>query len=301
MDWRDILKVRLRASRVRFDHPLRGATTLRIGGPAECLVDVEGEDDLAALLGLVAERELPLFILGKGSNVLIPDDGLRGVVMRLGRTFSEVERLGESNRVVAGAGQPNPRFLEACRRWGLGGMEFLTAIPGTIGGAIAMNAGAHDGETARYLRVVRFHEHPGGIRNEPAESFRFGYRESPLRGQLGRIVLAGQFELTPLGEAEIRARIELFQEFRRRTQPRDFPNSGSVFKNPPGEHAARLIDAAGLKGARRGGAQVSDKHANFIVNRGGATAADVVGLVDLVRQRVYQQTGIDLELEIQVL
>jgi UDP-N-acetylmuramate dehydrogenase len=307
--WKAALRERLRNSRVGFDAPLRNATTLRIGGPAECLVELESEADLLALFAVVDAERLPLFVLGKGSNVLVPDAGIRGIVIRLGRGFAAFEQGGaagggagnEVGLVRAGAAMANPAFIEAYRALGLGGMEFLIAVPGTIGGAIAMNAGAHQGSTADHLRRVRFFERGRGIAEEPADRFEFAYRHSTLRGQLGRVTLAGSFALAPTPPEEVAARLALFQAYRRDSQPRDFPNCGSVFKNPPGHFAARLIQEAGLKGARFGDAQVSEKHANFIVNRGAATARDVLALVDLVRRRVYTVTGIELELEVQVL
>ena len=195
----------------------------------------------------------------------------------------------------------NAAFVSGCRALGLGGMEFLVAIPGTIGGAIAMNAGAHDGETARFLRAVRFYEASGDIHELPATAFKFAYRSSPLRGQDGRVVLSGEFRLEPMSQEDIRRREAGFQAYRRETQPRDFPNCGSIFKNPPGDFAARLIEAADLKGRRLGGAQVSEKHANFIVNRDHATGSEVLDLIDLIRNTVYQESGIRLELEMQVM
>ena len=297
--WRDRIQAALPTARVRFDQPLRNATTLRIGGPADCFAEIEEEEELGALLGVVGEYCLPFFILGKGSNVLVPDEGLRGVVVRLGRGFGSVAIKGTA--VSAGAGCANAAFVERCRVAGLGGMEFLIAVPGTIGGAVAMNAGAHDGETARILAAVRYFQIGEGLREEAASAFSFAYRHSPLQGQQGRIVLSADFRLEPRPKEQIAERVAAFQTYRRETQPRDFPNCGSVFKNPPGDFAARLIEAAGLKGKILGNAQVSEKHANFIVNRGGAMASEVLALVDLIRENVYSQSGIVLDLELQVL
>lgn len=297
--WREELAGRLSQSRLQTDAPLRGLTTLRIGGPAECLVDLEGEADLLALFEVVEKAGAPCLVMGKGSNILIPDEGVRGVVIRLGKSFQQLTRRG--SRVSAGCGCVNARFVENCRRWGLGGMEFLIAVPGTIGGAIAMNAGAHAGETAEFLRKVRLYRFGQGIVEEDATAIEFAYRSSPLRGQAGVVVLAGEFEMRVDSDEGIKTRIEQFQTFRRETQPRDYPNCGSVFKNPADDFAARLIEEAGLKGQRLGGAQVSEKHANFIVNRGGASASEVLALVDLIRERVYSLNQVELELELQVL
>lgn len=291
-------------SRVRFDVPLRPLTTLRIGGPADALVDLGSEADVSALFSFLERAGLPAFILGKGSNLLVDDAGVRGVVVRLGRGLDDFAAAPEaeadgSRLVTAGAALVNGQFVSRCEGLGLGGMEFLIAVPGSIGGAIAMNAGAHQGETADFLDMVRIYEGGTGLHDVPARQLRFAYRHSELRGQDGRLVLAGRFRLRPAEPAAIRAQVAAFQAYRRDTQPRDFPNCGSVFKNPPGDFAARLIEAAGLKGHHHGAAQISEKHANFIVNRGGATAADVLGLIDLVRTRVAAESGITLALELQ--
>jgi UDP-N-acetylmuramate dehydrogenase len=297
--WRDEVRERMKDSRVRFDAPMRPLTTLRIGGPADCLVDLESEADLLALFGLVGEAGLPYLVIGKGSNILVADAGVRGVVIRLGKAFQQVSRQGQS--VTAGGGCTNGKFVDQCRGWGLGGMEFLIAVPGSIGGAIAMNAGAHGRETADFLQSVRLFRQGGDIVSEDAADIPFAYRTSPLRGQAGVLVLGGAFRLRPMAEGEISEHIDAFHTYRRETQPRDFPNCGSVFKNPPGDFAARLIEEAGLKGHMMGAAQVSEKHANFIVNRGGASTAEVLALVDLVRERVYSLNQVELELELQVL
>ena len=299
--WHDRVERALAESTVKWDAPLHQAVTLRVGGPAECLVELESEADLKPLFALIEEEALPFYVLGKGSNVLVRDEGLPGIVIRLGRAFGEVCQGPEPGTVIAGAGLSNAAFVDRSRKWGLGGMEFLVAIPGSIGGAIAMNAGAHDGETATFLRSARVFSPESGIESRDAGQFEFAYRSSPLRADRGRLVLEGVFGLRKMSEAEARTRQDAIHRWRRDHQPRDFPNCGSVFKNPPGDFAARLIDMAGLKGRMQGGAQVSEKHANFIVNRGGATADDVLALVDFIRETVYRRNGVELELEMQVI
>ena len=301
--WRDALQAALTRSRVRFDVPLKPLTTLRVGGPADALVQLECDEDVTRLFEVVARYDLPWTALGKGSNLLVPDLGVRGVVLQLGRAYAAVTPGAALHTVSAGGAVPNAQFVEHCRRSGLGGLEFLIAIPGSIGGAVAMNAGAHQGETADALVSVRYYEWGQGIATSPAEdfAFAFAYRTSALRATQGRMVLAAVFRLQPVDEGTSRARIARFQTYRRETQPRDFPNCGSVFKNPPGDFAARLIEAAGLKGRMLGGAQVSAKHANFIVNRGHATADDILGLIALIRENILRETGVALELELQLL
>ena len=299
--WQSQLPGRLQHSRVEFGALLARATTLRVGGPAECLVEVEGEADLVRLFEALAEWELPHTVLGRGSNVLIADAGLPGVVLRLGKTFRTFSVEPGGTRARAGAALVNSAFIEHCREAGLGGMEFLIAVPGNIGGAVAMNAGAHGGETARQLAAVRLFDSSRGIREAPATDFQFGYRASPLRGGGGILVLEAVFDLQACPEREILARKKAFLAHRARTQPRDYPNSGSVFKNPAGDFAGRLVEQAGLKGHCVGDAQVSEKHGNFIVNRGRATASEVLALIRLIQAKVQETSGISLKLELQVL
>ncbi|MCZ6558591.1 MAG: FAD-binding protein, partial [SAR324 cluster bacterium] len=224
-DWVDKLRDTLRDSAVRPQAPLRPLTTLRIGGPAECLVELESEADLLALFDLIESAALPFLVLGKGSNVLVPDEGVKGVVIRLGKAFQRIAR--QENLISAGAGCANGGFVEQCRKWGLGGMEILIAVPGTIGGAIAMNAGAHDGETAQFLQAVRVFRAGEGIKTQDAAGIPFAYRTSPFRGQEGVLVLGGEFRLNNMDGHDIKHRIRTFQSYRRETQPRDFPNCGS--------------------------------------------------------------------------
>lgn len=304
--WRERLIAGLTQSEALADAPLAPLTTLRIGGPADLLITAESETDLIRVLSQARDEGTPLTVLGKGSNVLAPDVGLRGIVLRLGRAFAEfrIEGRGEARTAWAGAGMANATFVERARAGGLGGMEFLVTIPGTIGGAIAMNAGAFHGETASYLVAVQsidLTQDPLAPSIQAAGAFAFAYRSSALRAQDQKLVTAGQFRLEPTPDGEIQARKERHMAYRRNTQPREYPNCGSVFKNPPGTFAAKLIEEAGLKGRRLGGAQVSEKHANFIVNRGGATCSDVLALIDLIRQTVYDRSRIRLELEVQIL
>jgi len=316
MDWRDELAQQLPNSRLRRDYALAQVTTLSLGGPADALVDVADEAELVILFDFIRQRNLSWRLLGKGSNVLVPDEGVRGVVLRLGRGFSQVLRGSEMPKdslllpgdngandtmVWAGAGVSNPVFVRQCRNWGLGGMAFLTAVPGSIGGALAMNAGAHGAETSTFVRWARvLHLEKQQIMHLRREDMAFAYRQSPLKVSAGMLALGAVFQLQPMAQAEMEAAERAIQQYRRDTQPRDYPNCGSVFKNPPGHHAARLIQEAGLKGQRLGGMQVSEKHANFMVNRQDGTAKDMLALVALVRQTVQQRTGIALELEVEV-
>ena len=282
--------------RLQAGHALAPLTSFRIGGPAALFAEPHGDDDLAAIARAVSDAGVPWTILGKGSNVLVSDAGFQGLVIRLGRAYQWMERDG--TRVRAGAAMPLPRVSGGAAAAGLTGLEFGVAIPGSLGGAVRMNAGAHARSMSDVVEAVRVFSIDGGsARLVPAEEAGFAYRTSAF----GRDTLVLEATMA-LREAEPRAIRELMDEaraWRRATQPLAEPSCGSVFKNPPGDHAARLVDAAGCKGLTHGGAQVSAKHANFIVTRPGATAADVLAVIRDVRRRVADRFGVDLETEVE--
>lgn len=275
--------------------PLWKWTTLRAGGPADRLVFPESPEELAALM------ERRPFILGGGSNLLVADAGIRGDVVCLAKGFARVEiveRRGGMARVYAGAGARLARLAAACYRAGLTGMEFAHGIPGLVGGALIMNAGTGEGEMKDVVELVTVMERGGAQRGIAADECGFAYRGSALAA---RGVVTGAFLRLREGEREtIRQKMRRLQRARMAAQPLDLPSAGSVFKNPPGESAWRLIAQAGLRGARVGGAQVSEKHANFIVNTGGATAKDVVALMETIERRVEETSGVTLEREIRL-
>ncbi len=284
-------------NRLRLDEPLARYTAARLGGPAAALLVVRSADELARALRLLWEAALPFHILGGGSNVLVSDAGVEAVVLvnRARRT-----RFA-SDRVWAEAGASLGSLARQAARRGLSGLEWAAGIPGTVGGAVFGNAGAHGGDTAASLLLAEIlHPARGRLRLSAAE-MGFGYRTSALkRGELPAIVLSASLRLHPRPEAEIQAQMEAYQAHRRRTQPPG-ASMGSMFKNPPGDYAGRLIEAAGLKGTRLGGAEISPIHANFFINRGDATAQDVYRLIRLAQESVRRKFGISLELEIELL
>lgn len=281
---------------VRAGEPLARYTSFRIGGPAEWFVVPESTAGLAAALRAAWEEGCPVTVLGGGTNLLVADEGVRGMVVRIGRPLSRVEWDGPS--VYAQAGAPLPALAKQAQQRHLSGLEFAAGIPGTLGGAIAMNAGAHDGDMARIVRAVEAVRRDGTVVTFTGAECRFRYRGSRFLGSNEWIVTAALMELEPDDPAAIRARMDHYLERRRRTQPLGTRNAGSIFKNPPGDYAGRLIDAAGCKGWREGDAEVSALHGNFIVNRGGASAADVFRLLRRVRRRVKEQFGVSLDLEV---
>ena len=276
-------------------HPLGPMTTLGVGGPARWYAEPRDAAELAAVLRDLGER--PLLVVGRGSNLLVGDRGWPGVAVRLGAGFKTMTR--EGSVVTAGGGASMPALAAWLATEGLSGLEFAAGIPATVGGSVRMNAGAHGGQTGARLRyaVVASPRIPDGER-VGAEALRFAYRHSELPP--GAVVTAATWELEPDDPAAIRARLDELRAWRRATQPLRQRNCGSVFTNPPGDSAGRLIDAAGLKGRRRGGAQVSEKHANFIVTAPGCTAADVRDLIAEVRAAVAAAGGPELVPEVRI-
>ncbi len=297
----DAARAILRAAcgdRVRADVPMAPLTTFRIGGPAAVFLEPETLEDLHAVARAVAQTGVAVAIVGKGSNVLVADEGFAGIVLRLGRGFRWSARDGGT--VTAGAAMPLPALAGVAQQHGLAGLGFGVAIPASLGGAVRMNAGAHDGQMADVVASVDVLElAEDRARTLPAEEVGFAYRSTTLAADA--VVFAASLRLRAGDPTEIRAAMDAARRWRRDTQPIAEPNCGSVFTNPPGEHAAALIDAAGLKGASIGGASVSTKHANFIVTAPGATAADVRALIELVRAGVSRASGIVLQTEVRTI
>ena len=305
-EWLEALQKTPLTSRLRRKESLKRFNTWRIGGNAECLVDVVNVADLSLLLPFIRKHRIPWFILGKGSNLLIPDTYWPGIILHLSGEFRGWEPLEgnsafEKNEVVAGAALADVTFAQRCVTRGWGGMEFLIGIPGTIGGAVAMNAGAHGGETAEFLKEAEWMDMEGNLHNSPRERLEFCYRYSELMGNYGRIITRAVFQLRESDPETVEKNLLECQQFRMEKQPYNQPSCGSVFKNPPGDYAARLMESSGLKGKIRGGAQISPKHANFIVNNGGASSADILSLIDTARETVFINHSINLELEVQIL
>jgi UDP-N-acetylmuramate dehydrogenase len=280
--------------RIVLQEPLAKYTSMRVGGAADYYFEPADKADVIQLVRYLRRQEFPYFVLGRGSNVLVSDEGYRGAVINVEEGLSDVRRAGEL--VIAEAGAKISKFVEFCIQQEFAGVEMLAGIPGTIGGAVVMNAGAHGGEISDYLvdvEVLRGDE-VLRVKKEDAE---FAYRTSAF---VQDVVLEATFKL-PAGDREtlIKRRSEYLRE-RNLKQPTNLPNTGSMFKNPRGTFAAKLIEQVGLKGKRVGDAQISEKHANFIVNLGNARASDVVTLINLARRTVYQNTGILLELEVKL-
>ncbi len=276
-------------------------TTARIGGPADWFVEATSADELRDLV-LAARREhMPYFVVGGGSNILVSDRGVRGLVIlnKARRIKFQISNL-KSQRVEAESGVILPTLARECIERGLAGLEWAIGVPGTVGGAVVGNAGAHGSDMARNLVSATILDTDGNVRGWARQELQFGYRSSILKSKLRNpVVLAAEFELTLSTRQELESRAAEFTEKRKRTQPPG-ASMGSMFKNPPGDHAGRLIEAAGLKGARVGQAEISPVHANFFVNVGRASAQDVYALIGMARDKVKAEFGVELELEIEL-
>lgn len=294
LDWRDHLPpVRGRLER---DAPLAPYTWFRVGGPAELLFIPEDADDLAAFLGRL-DPAVPVLALGVGSNLLIRDGGIEGAAIRLGRGFSQVEARPD-HRLFAGAGVPDAVLAREAAKAGIAGLEFYRGVPGSIGGALAMNAGCYGRETTQVLIEAHAVTRAGAAIVLSHDEMGFAYRKSAAAGRGDLIFTGALFQGSPDDPAAIAARMDEITAQREASQPIREKTGGSTFKNPPGDSAWRLVDAAGWRAKPYGGAMFSDKHANFLINMGEATAAELEGLGELVRADVKARFGVDLEWEI---
>ena len=276
------------------DQPLQEHTSLRIGGPADFYVRARSEDDLLGAIKVAREHELPVFILGGGTNLLVSDDGIRGVVLHNGWSETEVE----GTIVSAAAGTPLASVAAVAARSGIAGLEWMATVPGTVGGAVHGNAGAFGSETADALVDATLVDLNGDVWTQDNAAFAYAYRTSALQGT-PIICMRARFRGARGDRATAVAKIKEMANERIKKQPLAQPNTGSIFRNPPGDHAGRLIEAVGLKGARVGGAEVSQKHANFIVNTGDATAREVWTLMQRCMSEVKAKFGIDLVPEVE--
>lgn len=302
MDWKETIQTIYPEGSVFFEEPMCRHTTFRIGGPAECYVIPSDSEQLRRTIALCMEQEVPYLVIGNGSNLLVSDAGIRGVVIRQAEGVYRV--LGEQNGVTlfrADAGMLFSSFAKAVSRDGYEGMAYATGIPGTIGGAVFMNAGAYGGELKDTLVSVEVLRRDGEIVSLPAEALALSYRHSNVESN-GYVVLTATFGLKKCEDiAALSLYVRELTEKRKEKQPLEYPSAGSTFKRPEGYFAGKLIDDAGLRGFRIGDAQVSEKHCGFVVNRGNATADEVMRLISAVQRKVYEQFGVMLEPEVRFL
>jgi UDP-N-acetylmuramate dehydrogenase len=282
--------------RLQVNHSLAEFTSFRIGGPADLFLTVESEAELMRAKAAAHRAGVPAFCLGHGTNLLVSDRGIRGLVVRLGEAFNQISI--DDVRVSAGAGVNFGALVETVVERGLEGLEFGEGIPGTVGGGLVMNAGAFGGEIARVVTLVHGVTEAGEARALTPAEVNFAYRRTNLPPHF--VITRVDFELHHGDREQLRARVKEVRGKRASRQPRGVPNAGSIFKNPPGNFAGRLLEAAGMKGHRIGGAAFSEQHANFIVNLGGARADDVHALIEMARSKVRASSGVTLEPEVKL-
>ena len=279
------------------DEPLAKHTSFRIGGPVKRMAQPKTTEELVVLDGFLREEGVRTILLGNGTNVLFPDEGLDAVVVSTGQ-MARIGRAGES--MTADAGVSLARLAVTACRESLAGLEFAHGIPGSLGGGVVMNAGAYDGALSDVITEVTA-LFPDGVRTIPAQELHFSYRHSLFTEEREAVVLHARLQLRPGDSSEIRRRMEELMTRRKTSQPLEYPSAGSTFKRPVGYFAGRLIEDAGMKGARIGGAEVSNKHAGFVINTGNATCADVLALIEKVQKTVMETSGVMLEPEIRII
>ena len=286
----------LGSENVLKEEPMKNHTTFRVGGPADWLVTPTEEEQIRDVVNLLRAEKVPYYVMGNGSNLLVGDKGYRGVIIQLGKNLSQI-RMPEEGVLYAQAGALLSKIAAEAFAQSLTGFEFASGIPGTLGGAVMMNAGAYGGEMKHVLKDALALTADGELRVLPVEQMALGYRTS-IFAQNGDIVLSAQIRLQPGNPEEIRAYMDELKEKRITKQPLEYPSAGSTFKRPEGYFAGKLIEDTGLRGFQVGGAQVSEKHCGFVINKGQATAADILSLIEQVSDRVEAKFGVRLEPEV---
>lgn len=281
---------------ISYDEPMSKHTTFRVGGAADVFVRIASEGQLKVLIPELVKSEIPYYVIGKGSNLLVGDKGFRGVVIQLDEAFENIKV--NNNIVTACAGASMAKIAKTALQNSLTGFEFAAGIPGCVGGGVIMNAGAYDGEMKDVVSKVRVLCKDGNVREYTNEEMSFGYRFSALKNKPEYIVLEVEIILEPGNEEEILAKMQDLAKRRKDKQPLEYPSAGSTFKRPEGYFAGKLIGDAGLSGYSVGDAEVSEKHNGFVINRGNATAADVRTLIETIQCKVYEQFGVNLEREV---
>lgn len=284
--------------RVMVDEPMKRHTTFKIGGPADLLVEPSSIEEVEGVLNICRSEDIPVTVIGNGSNLLVRDGGIRGVVVKIAELLSDVSVYEE--KIVAEAGALMSKISSKALEHSLGGFEFASGIPGTIGGAVTMNAGAYGGEIKDYVSAVTCIDSEGQVKEYSGEEMAFGYRKSLVQVE-GLVVLRVEISLNRGDRDEIKSKIDDYTERRTSKQPLHLPSGGSTFKRPEGHFAGKLIEDAGLRGLRHRNIQVSEKHCGFVVNLGESKAEDVLNLIGVVQKTVYDKFGIQLEPEIRII
>ncbi len=292
--------LKIASEKIKYNEEMKNYTSFKIGGPADCLIKIDNTEDLKEVLNLAQEKQIPLTILGNGSNVLISDKGIEGITLIIKIEKLEIEENGDKIKVTVGAGEKNAKIARTFLNQDISGFEEISGIPGTIGGAIRMNAGAHGKEMKDIVKKVKAISYNGEQKEFTNEEMKFEYRRSMLKDEK-YIVTEVELELTKGKKEEIQAKMEEYKTFRKEKQPIEYPSAGSTFKRGEDFITAKLIDEAGLKGYSVGDAEVSTKHAGFVINKGNATSEDVLKLVKYVQEKVYEKFSKKIELEVEII
>lgn len=287
--------------RIKYEEPMKNHISFKVGGPAEVYIKIQSEEELLEIKQFAIKYQIPITILGNGSNVLVTDKGIRGIVIQIDIKKQEIKELrnGQKN-IILGAGNKISEVAHNLCKQGITGFEELAGIPGTIGGAIKMNAGAHGKEIKDILKCVKVMKEDGKIEIWPVEDLNLSYRKSIFSTNKA-IILEAEFILNTAKPDEIKEKMTEYMNLRREKQPIEYPSAGSTFKRGDTYITAKLIDEAGLKGYKIGGAQVSEKHAGFIINTGNATSSDIQELIKFVQEKVYEKSGEKIQLEIEII
>lgn len=292
--------LKLKTSKIYFDESMKKYTSFKLGGLADCLIKVDNVEDLKVIIEFINKNKIPLTIIGNGSNILVLDGGIRGIVVKIDIKKFEIKENKNLAQVIVGAGNKNIEIAQNLLNYELTGFEEISGIPGTIGGAIRMNAGAHGKEIKDIVKTVTVMDYNGNIKQMQNDEMQFEYRNSILSKEK-LIVLEAVLELQKGSKEEIQNKMKEYSAWRKEKQPLEFPNAGSTFKRGNGFITAELIDKCGLKGYKIGGAEVSTKHAGFIVNTGKATSKDVIDLTNYIKEKIFEKFNKKIELEIEVI
>jgi UDP-N-acetylmuramate dehydrogenase len=285
--------------KVREMEPLANHTTMKVGGPADVLIEPDSVESLKKAMAIIKKHEVPWRAIGRGSNLLVSDEGVEGVVIKIGEGLDELHVAGEN--VTVGGGYSLVRLATLMSKQGLSGLEFAGGIPGSVGGAVYMNAGAHGSDMSKIVKRALVLFPDGMMEWLTNEEMEFAYRTSVLQTKRRGICIAAELHLVSGNREEIIAKMRKNKDYRRETQPWDKPCAGSIFRNPLPQYAGKLIEEAGLKGYTIGGAKISEQHANFIVNTGNAKAKDVLDLIQFVKKTIHELYGIHLQTEVEII
>mgnify|MGYP004499334553 FL=1 len=302
MNIQEILeKTTISKDKIKYNEPMKNHTSFKIGGPAEVLIKITNVDELKEILKISEDNNIPITIIGNGSNLLINDEGIKGIVLKIEiKKFEIIEKEENTFKIILGSGNKIGETAQKLYQKEIKGFEFASGIPGTIGGAIRMNAGAHGTEMKDIVKTITYITSKGQINKISSEEAKFEYRKS-IFTQNRNVILETEIQLSKGKKEEIKSKMDEYATYRKEKQPIEYPSAGSTFKRGTDFITAKLIDECGLKGYQIGGAQISEKHAGFIINKGNASAKDVINLIEYTKEQVYNKFGKNIETEIEII